>query len=282
MAGQEDLRQTEPMTTTLADPIEAPARYEADGVVLLRGLLTPEEVASIGAAFLEQVEGDPDPECIDSLPEDDILRRYPRSVHPHRHPEREDGRIARRMMTDPRVISAVESLVGPVYAAQSMFYFKPPSARGQALHQDNLFLQSHPETCIAAWIAVDDCDAENGGLMVIPGSHKVPLLCADVEADPTESFTNVTIGVPEDAERVQTELKAGDVLFFHGSLVHGSGPNRSTDRFRRSLIFHYVPQASVEVARFYQPLVAPDGREVWIDESPEGGPCGTGWTTEGH
>ena len=62
-------------------------------------------------------------------------------------------------------------------------------------------------------------------------------------------------------------MKAGDVLFFHGSLVHGSRPNSTTDRFRRSLIFHYVPRASVEVSRFYLPLLAPDGTEVTIAES---------------
>ncbi|WP_375425031.1 phytanoyl-CoA dioxygenase family protein [uncultured Friedmanniella sp.] len=274
------------MTTILTESTLTPGadgtdRYEADGVVLLRQVISPAEAAAIGAEFLRRVEGDPDPESVDVLPEDDVLRRYPRSVHPHRHPEREDGRIARRLMTDPRIIGVVESLIGPAYAAQSMFYFKPPTARGQALHQDNLFLQSHPETCLAAWIAIDDCDAENGGLMVIPGSHRVPILCAEVEADPDESFTDKTIGVPEDAGRVQTEMRSGDVLFFHGSLVHGSLPNSSAHRFRRSLIFHYVPQNSVEVSRFYQPLVAPDGREVWIDESPEGGPCGSSWTSEG-
>jgi len=87
---------------------------------------------------------------------------------------------------------------------------------------------------------------------------------------------------PDGAERVQTEMKAGDVLFFHGSLVHGSRSNRSADRFRRSLIFHYVPQSSVEIARFYLPLVAPSGDEVLVAESPEGGPCGVGWNSEGH
>ena len=56
---------------------------------------------------------------------------------------------------------------------------------------------------------------------------------------------------------MQTEMRAGDVLFFHGSVVHGSRPDRPTDRFRRSLIFHYMPRASVEVSRFYLPLIAP-------------------------
>ena len=67
-------------------------------------------------------------------------------------------------MTDRRILNVVQDLIGPAYGAQSMFYFKPPTARGQALHQDNLFLRAHPETCLAVWIAIDDCDGENGGL----------------------------------------------------------------------------------------------------------------------
>ena len=185
-------------------------------------------------------------------------------------------------MTDRRILDVVQDLIGPAYGAQSMFYFKPPTARGQALHQDNLFLQAHPETCLAAWIAVDDCDGENGGLIVLPGSHRIQILCPDEDADPEESFTDKTIRVPDGVERVQTEMKAGDVLFFHGSLVHGSRSNSSADRFRRSLIFHYVPQSSVEIARFYLPLIAPSGEDVLVAESPEGGPCGVGWTSEGH
>ena len=176
----------------------------------------------------------------------------------------------------------MQDLIGPAYGAQSMFYFKPPTARGQALHQDNLFLQAHPETCLAAWIAVDDCNGENGGLIVLPGSHRIQILCPDEDADPEESFTDKTIRVPDGVERVQTEMKAGDVLFFHGSLVHGSRSNSSPDRFRRSLIFHYVPQSSLEIARFYLPLIAPSGEDVLVAESPEGGPCGVGWTSEGH
>lgn len=88
--------------------------------------------------------------------------------------------------------------------------------------------------------------------------------------------------MPDGVERVQTEMQAGDVLFFHGSLVHGSRSNGSPNRFRRSLIFHYIPQSSVEIARFYLPLIAPSGEEVPVAESPDGGPCGVGWSVGPH
>lgn len=60
-------------------------------------------------------------------------------------------------------------------------------------------------------------------------------------------------------------------------MVHGSLPNTSADRFRRSLIFHYVPQTSVEIAQWYLPLVAPDGSEHSIPPAQGGGPCGDAW-----
>jgi phytanoyl-CoA hydroxylase len=270
------------MTRLVVERIHAAERYQTGGVILLRQLMSPAEIQQIRQVFMRQVETDRSLGFDDGLPEDDILARYPRFVHPHRHPETEAGRLARRLMTDRRIFDVATDLIGPAYGAQSMFYFKPPTARGQALHQDNLFLQAHPETCLAAWIAIDDCDAENGGLVVIPGSHEIQILCPDDAADPEESFTAATIPVPPGTTRVQTEMKAGDVLFFHGSLVHGSRANRSAHRFRRSLIFHYIPRASVEVAKFYLPLITSTGDEVLIAPSAEGGPCGEGWINTGH
>lgn len=250
--------------------------YEALGVVQVRGLVPQEEIDLIREEFTAKVEADSSFGHDDHIASDDVLARYPRFVQPHRHLDTEVGRLARRMMLDRRIVDVVQSLVGPVNAAQSMFYFKPPGARGQALHQDNMFLHAHPETCIAAWIAIDDCDGDNGGLMVVPGSHTQELLCTE-PADSEESFTSVQVPVPDGVEIRQTRMRAGDVLFFHGSLVHGSVPNTTTDRFRRSLIFHYVPQASTEVAAFYHPLLSPSGEEVRIDVADEGGACGEGW-----
>jgi len=255
-------------------------RFEADGAVHVRGLLSAEEVAEIRDAFMTQVHADRSVGYDDRVPDDDVLARYPRFVHPHRRVDLEVGRLARRWMLDPRVTGPVTEMMGPVHAAQSMFYFKPPTARGQAMHQDNLFLQAHPETCIAAWIAVDDCDGENGGLRIVPGSHRYELQCP-ADADPDESFVSVEVKLPAGMTAEQTVLAAGDVLFFHGSLVHGSDANRSADRFRRSLIFHYVPTTSAEIARFYDPLLSLDGEEVSIAASLEGGACGEGWMPAG-
>lgn len=68
-----------------------------------------------------------------------------------------------------------------------MFYFKPPGARGQALHQDNLCLRVEPGTCVAAWIAREAIDPENGNLEVVPGTHRMDPFCPE-KADRKPSF----------------------------------------------------------------------------------------------
>lgn len=257
---------------------DRPAQYERDGVLLVRGLLDGDEIDQIRTTFTSTVEADTSLGFDDRVDDTDILKRYPRFVHPHRHRERAVGELSRRYLLDRRIFDIVEELIGPAWAAQSMFYFKPPGARGQALHQDETALRTHPETCVAAWIAVDRCDDANGSLTVVPGSHREDLLCLS-PADTNDSFSGHGIRLPAGAERVETRMEPGDVLFFHGHLVHGSHRNRTDGRFRRSLIFHYVPQTSQRVASFYDPLVARDGSTVTIDRSPNGGPCGWEWQT---
>ena len=112
--------------------------------------------------------------------------------------------------------------VAEPYAAQTMFYYKPPGARGQALHQDQTPLRVHPGTCLAAWMAVDDCDEENGCLQIVPRTHDLPRLCT-IEADTTLSFSASTVPLPPGSEPAEPVImKAGDIVFFNGQVIHGS------------------------------------------------------------
>ncbi|WP_193103580.1 phytanoyl-CoA dioxygenase family protein [Brachybacterium sp. FME24] len=275
-----DVSGLEVVESGALDPQRLADAYARNGAVQIRGLLSPSEIAELRDAFTTHIETDGEGGAFDETAAGDPLHAYPRMIQPHRG-DHTPGQLARRWMLEQRVMGRVADIVGPVWAAQSMFYFKPAGARGQAMHQDNLFLQSHPETCVAAWIAVDDCDAENGALGVVPGTHRYEIVCTE-EADTTESFTSDTVSIPEHLSVVQTQMKAGDMLIFHGSLVHGSKPNTSADRFRRSLIFHYVPEGSEEVAANYQPLLDSAGHEVTIDASENGGTCGESWAPSNH
>ena len=68
------------------------------------------------------------------------------------------------------------------------------------------------------------------------------------------------------------------MLFFNGSVIHGSTPNSSKDRFRRSFICHYVPQSTAEMSHFYT-AYSFDGVKQNIRPNQDGGPCGTEFFT---
>ena len=245
-------------------------QWDDEGYLLVKGLFGSEETDDIRAHFMEWNESGrkEDFDRIDTTGQDP-LARYPRIIHPHRK-----DRLSLDFLLDERIQRTLVTFLGEEpFAAQTMFYFKPPGARGQALHQDQQYLRAEPGTCVAAWLAVDACDEENGCLEVVPRSHGLPLLC-HVPADTSLSFTDQTIPVPDGYAPVPVVMAPGDVLFFHGNMIHGSGPNRTTDRFRRALIAHYVTGDARQASRFYHPLLRFDGTVVELGDSPEGGACG--------
>lgn len=263
------------MSLTAATLADYAARYERDGYVVVPSVFAPAEVASFIEHFMDlrrqgSKEGDFAGVPIagdDNTP--DPLQQYPRMIHMHRWDE-----PSRDWMIDQRIDTVMTALLGSSpYAVQTMLYFKPPGARGQALHQDQYYLRVQPGTCMAAWLALDDCDEANGCMQIVPGSHKLPLLCT-VPADTSQSFTDVTVPVPEGMGVEPIIMKAGDVLFFNGQLIHGSFPNSSTNRFRRSLIGHYIVGEAEKVAKYYHPVLRMDGTEVTLGVSKSGGACG--------
>lgn len=90
-----------------------------------------------------------------------------------------------------------------------------PGQGVQPLHRDDgVWLWRHPgygrEARVQIMIAITDFSEENGGTLVIPGSHKW-----DDER------------MPKREEAIPTVISAGDALLFIGSTYHGGGQNRS-------------------------------------------------------
>lgn len=244
--------------------------FDREGYVVARSLFDRKEIEDLCEHFMQLHAKGSIPNCFTAdLNASDPLKVYPRMMHPHRVSEK-----AKEAMLDRRIFDILEVLLGEeAMAAQSMFYFKPPGARGQALHQDNFYLKVEPGTCVAAWVAVDPADSENGGMVVVPGSQGMEVVCPEA-ADPDISFTTHLVRPPEGLEEKPVDLEPGDVLFFNGSVIHGSYPNRSRDRFRRSFICHYTGVSCERIGHYYTPLYLRDGTEVVREENMDAGPCG--------
>ncbi len=253
------------------------ATYHTLGYHIARVLWSAEELAACRESFEElATRGEPvrfphPPHSLAWEPQPgsaDPLRRYPRVMHPHHF-----NPIAMRMMLDLRIHQVLTALLGEEpLATQSMYYYKPPGGKGQALHQDNYFLRVRPDTCIAAWSAIDRSYPANGGLYLCPGTHTLDIQCPEL-ANPDESFTTDFVRPPAGIEPVPAELEPGDVLFFNGCVVHGSRPNTSRD-WRRSLICHYMPASSTHISDAYA-VFDFEGNRIAKAQASGGGPCGT-------
>ena len=88
---------------------------------------------------------------------------------------------------------------------------------------------------------------------------------------------------PRETKPVPVPVRRGQTMFFSGNLIHGSGPNRTTDRFRRTFIGHYVDESTEQLGKFYHPVV--NMRQEVVSDVAEysgGGPCGDGWKGAVH
>ena len=262
------------------DQSQMKERLQKYGYVVVPEIFSPEEVAHYHKYFFNLRKSN---NCLQYMPkvdpnDADQINEYPRLIQMHRWDS-----VTLKWLLDKRLRECLVALLGQEpYAVQSMLYYKPPGSRGQALHQDQYFLAVQPGTCIAAWMALDACDELNGCLQVVPGSHELPTLCTTVEADTTESFTDITISMPEGMHPTPVLMKAGEVLFFNGQLIHGSFSNTSNNRFRMSLIGHYVMAEAEKVAEFYHPVLRFDGSDAALNVSKTGGPCGNWVDVDGQ
>lgn len=111
-------------------------------------------------------------------------------------------------------------------------------------HQDYGYWQcSSTSNMVTVWLALQDTDLNNGGMMTIVGSHKWGLI--------PESNTFFDTNLDALRNKYSTEgrtwieepciLKAGQASFHHALTFHGSGPNK-TDSPRLSVVAHLMPK----------------------------------------
>ncbi|WP_028610203.1 phytanoyl-CoA dioxygenase family protein [Paenibacillus harenae] len=246
-------------------------QFRTEGYLIVKGLFSQEDIRAVEETF-DEISRGPVPGFFEpdmNGESDDPLKRYPRVMHPHRFNE-----TAKQYMLHQPVLDVLHDLYGEeALAAQSMFYYKPPGSRGQALHQDNFYLKVEPGNCIAAWTAIDAANMDNGGLLVVPKTSDYEISCPE-QADSSESFTTHYVKPPKDQKAIPAVMDKGDVLFFNGNLIHGSYRNKTKDQFRRAFICHYANASATRISNYYRPLYRADGSAVDLEVNTDGGPCG--------
>lgn len=160
--------------------------------------------------------------------------------------EAEGGRTIRRLLqarsrgpvfadwfAEPRVLEALTQLLGgevvQAGAHHNCIMTKQPRySSDTGWHQDIRYWNFELPELVSVWLALGREHPENGGLRVIPGTHRMGFS--------PERFDTRLFLVPERpenaaliAQAVHVNLEPGDVLFFHARLFHEASRNFTPD-----------------------------------------------------
>lgn len=130
-----------------------------------------------------------------------------------------------RLITDPRLMAPLQSLIGPnIQLHHTKMFIKPPEKGSPfPLHQDYPYFPHAKDTMTAAVIHFDDAPIAKGCLRVVPGSHKNGPL------PPVNEDNSLEHGSNPIESATPCEARAGDVVIFNYLTIHGSGINVSNE-----------------------------------------------------
>ena len=141
------------------------------------------------------------------------------------------------LMRSDHILAPVRDLLGPNLRLQTTKLNMKSAGYGAAVewHQDWAFYPHTNDDLLAFGIMLEDVTPDNGPLMVIPGTHKGPLLshkheglfCGAIHPDDP---------LFEQEKAVTLTGKAGSMTVHHVRTLHGSAPNMS-DKNRLILFY---------------------------------------------
>lgn len=254
------------MTTLSREQIDA---FWRDGYLVVVDAVTPENLAEMQAMMAAWSQESRDhtkpygPKTIDGRPRFDMGTEHSAAAPALRrinnpsdlYPPFQDA-MERSAMTD-----MVAELIGPdLKFHHCKINQKLPGAATEVhYHQDFLFTPHTNDDLVTALLMLDDVDAENGCLKVVPGSHKGPLHSL-FEDDVFTGRMAADVTAEMKAKDVPVVGKAGSVCFMHTRLAHGSEASRS-ERARGLYICVYSAADAVPIAQ--NPMPNPnEGRIV--------------------
>ena len=146
-----------------------------------------------------------------------------------------------RALRNDKVLDIVSTLVGTPgirYNGDKLNIKGAESGSPVEWHQDWSFYPHTNDDLLAVGICIDDMTEENGCLLIIPGSHKGPILDHHQDGHFIGAVTDPDF---DDATAEKVELAAGGISIHHVRALHGSLPNRSP-KPRRLLLFQYCAE----------------------------------------
>jgi phytanoyl-CoA hydroxylase len=135
----------------------------------------------------------------------------------------------------------------------------------QNLHQDSAVFHLFPPNFLAGmWLACEDIVPEAGPLVYYPGSHREPFFpkfdnypqtnLKTCDKATSAEYSEYINKLSEKYERKQFLAQKGQVLFWHGMLIHGGDAVIDPNRTRQSYVCHYVPPGGKQDEKIVGPF----------------------------
>jgi phytanoyl-CoA hydroxylase len=223
--------------------------YERDGVALVRGFLSPDEVGAIREELDRYIREELESKPADArtLESDEKTVRNLWRLEVHNEFFREFA--ARRDLRD-----LIAPLVKGEPVPAGVETFNKPARIGSGVppHQDNAYFCQTPPDMLTVWIAIDAVTEANGPVTYVKGSHRLGPLPTKPSGVRGNSIG--LAGMPEagEGDLLVALLAPGDATIHHCNTIHYSSPN-TTDHPRLGflLVFrggHTQTDPSLKVA----------------------------------
>lgn len=231
-------------TTIMALTDDQKREFDENGYIIVRNLLTREEVEAVGARA-DQIAMGEIAQSASAVQVEPAIQRNEgtaksklESVRKLSSAARSDS-ILHAHATNPKILDILEGLIGLDIKLFDDQLFMKSSAHGSRknYHQDSnssMMSKYVPHSLVSCWAAIDDATVDNGCLWFIPGSHKWGRIPVEREREIEKQALAGAL-----VNEVPIELKAGDCSFHHSLLMHCSRANRSTSR-RRGYAMQYM------------------------------------------
>lgn len=150
-----------------------------------------------------------------------------------------------RLMSQPKILDAVESLIGGEIFANPVYNTRPkiPKVAAGAVpwHQDKSYWpDANANPVITVWIPFVDANEVNGCLHIKPRTHRKRLLKWHAEQETGTAYTALRGDQLGKSATVALPVSAGSAILFNDRALHMSTPNRS-DEVRWSVDLRYQP-----------------------------------------
>lgn len=230
-------------------------QFHRDGYVSLREVLTESELAEIEQEFQRFIQGE-----VPEMGRDfcDMSGPYGRSfeefslvnaVLPRKYRAALQGNLY-----EMRTASIARQLIGATATLDyDQFLAKRPNKPDAVFtwHQDlGYWPTGTPDTITATCsLALDDADTENGCLKVVPGSQAGKLRPHRPLMGDRDKSHILSVELSDEDAVLELPVRRGDITVHDEMILHGSGGNRSANRWRRTYIVAYRTKACVDYER---------------------------------